>query len=1369
MKILIFLLNFLCVVAMGQVAIRPTITMPANPPANVAEWAQPFIISAMIQQGTPNDIKSDECKMVISIKSDGKPVCGKYTSTNAPYYKFHSIVMSIYKEEILSHLGECVLKPGQYELCVEFFGFNNRVMGSSCKPFTIADNKPENYTPPTLISPAEGKVLSETEQKQPINFRWTPHVPRPRESITYKVTMLEVKKGQTATEARNLGNKVYENKVENQTQLAVIIEKSFLKIANDSKYAWYVEVLGVKGNLLGSSEVAVFSGANKTELAKIRNEYPKTGTTLTLGEFDQNIIFRWSNPESKNKEKVNYRLNFWGVPANENVAKFIQANEPNRQQQVGDKTEWPSLAAACCFGLGASKYPNPWLDSARGKIPKKGMIANPNNGFTVGWNVETLNDEGFVLTKSEISTIVVSKEEVPKAKDKRINLIYPSPYCPTTEKKPNFQWEDIDKPVDKANYTYSLKVVEMNTTDSTMDDFEKRKVVFEKENIKENSFKYPEKATELTMGKLYGWRVRKKLGSRIVSESEALPFYIIDYQLPFDASEVLCCKNGILGDIDFVKGKIGKFSDAQKTRGEWHQAYGNPILVTKEDGCGTPNYVRFSGSKEKGSAITQRTKIQKGKYYRLSACVRLCSGKNSDDYFYINAVANNEALPTDGKHPRIGSNVANVGWSGKIKNKEWITFSMPAWKANKNFENITIYVSSDSEKEMVCVDIDKICMQETIDSLSCDDNQYTTNGGLIIPDNLMANARNLDTTYHVEIKGKLKDLYEGYDGSASIYENGNQCSSIGGIIPDEVLKFNLDDSLKLIGINGGVAELEKILSTKIEDQNKQVTLTPIAPISASCSEFKPDPTQPFSGRDIIFVHGLNLSHLCELASGTPEMLWPRDKVEFQGKYGYFSKKALDTWRDHIQEWIRKRGFKNRVLVVAYNCSQDAEVAAHSILSQISDAMYDGKGVDIDLDKPTNTKCFGESAVIVSHSTGALVTDIAMSLAAKSKYDLNIQKKFGDISNIPLRIKAHVSMHGAIMGSQMATIFLASQGESYSETFAEKTACKGVNVDKNLMRRISFNSILFDLSPAVTYAKWKNIIGDSPVPTITIAGGHSLGTHEAIPFMNVAVHPGLDDGVVSMGSQSANPHLESNGSPVGFKRNFLLSYELFDLGINFTRAVHFFTNQTAFLTNFTAGASTPYLSPTGMLQPDTSIPSSTNPLNRLPNHFSFIQSASDHYLGPRGHSINPPENYKPNDHNNTSGYASKGYNYYEPVLGMMHLDPTGPSPGFLFSYKNTNYNSPTAWEESLVISDTSVLQNGLINPSVLNLPERSTRGKYLDFDVYGPQMSFKWCCKFKFWWGPMFHVRKTIWEREYELMSDSETQCEADYIYKYILR
>ncbi len=278
---------------MGQVAIRPTITMPANPPANVAEWTtlQPLMISATFQ----GDVLPPDCKMVISIKSSEKPVCGIYNPDNGPSFKFQSLVMTIKKEEILSHLGECTLKPGQYELCVEFFGIRNRLLGSSCKPFTIADNKPENFTPPSLISPAEGKVLSEVEQKQPINFRWTPIVPKPRESVTYKVTVLEVKKGQTATEARNLGNKVYENKVENQTQLAVIMEKNFISIAKDSKYAWYVEVLGVKGNLLGSSEVAAFSVASPCspdyEMKDLKAVCGKDGKVHVTG----NIII---NPKS---------------------------------------------------------------------------------------------------------------------------------------------------------------------------------------------------------------------------------------------------------------------------------------------------------------------------------------------------------------------------------------------------------------------------------------------------------------------------------------------------------------------------------------------------------------------------------------------------------------------------------------------------------------------------------------------------------------------------------------------------------------------------------------------------------------------------------------------------------------------------------------------------------------------------------------------------------------------------------------------------------------------------------------------------------------------------------------------------------------
>lgn len=148
--------------------------------------------------------------------------------------------------------------------------------------------------------------------------------------------------------------------------------------------------------------------ANLKVEPQIKSEFPEDGYQMTLKEFNRNIVFRWSNSATYSKEKINYRLSFWGVPGSENVDKFVLANEPDRQQEVGDKTEWASLAAPCCYGGKAAQYPNPY-DSSRIRIPKKGMIANPNTGLTVVWNVDIINKKGEVLSKSKISKILLSE------------------------------------------------------------------------------------------------------------------------------------------------------------------------------------------------------------------------------------------------------------------------------------------------------------------------------------------------------------------------------------------------------------------------------------------------------------------------------------------------------------------------------------------------------------------------------------------------------------------------------------------------------------------------------------------------------------------------------------------------------------------------------------------------------------------------------------------------------------------------------------------------------------------------------------------------------------------------------------------------
>ena len=255
--------------------------------------------------------------------------------------------------------------------------------------------------------------------------------------------------------------------------------------------------------------------------------------------------------------------------------------------------------------------------------------------------------------------------------------------------------------------------------------------------------------------------------------------------------------------------------------------------------------------------------------------------------------------------------------------------------------------------------------------------------------------------------------------------------------------------------------------------------------------------------------------------------------------------------------------------------------------------------------------------------------------------------------------------------------------------------------------------------------------------------------EDYPLVNIALHPGFDDGVLTMGSQSANPWLETGPFPVGYNRKPGV-YKLYDMGIAYQsipRANRYFYHQSLFTPPpFVGGASTPYLSPTGMRQPVLNVPPLTNPENRMPNHYSFLQSASDHYLGTRGRSNK--EGYNTTNHNFSSGFRLYNYNYYD---------------------GGDKFNNGKHWEESLVITNPSLFTNGFINPSVINLPEEVVRGEYVDWEVWGPKFRFRKPFQIDIIWDLLFHIRFTIWERKYHLMSDTETECQMSYMYKYILR
>ncbi len=265
-KLLLLFLHFYCVAVLGQNSgASITINLPAKPSASVGDWAKstPPLTVIIQTKGNPAQEKQpNEYRILALIKNGDQSICGKFTQKNAPSFEANSPVKTWSGSAALGLLGdECMLKPGQYQFCVQVFNIDGRQVAESCKPFTIEEVKQISYTAPNLVFPADRKTLSEAEQVLPFTFRWTPIVPKPNKSVKYRVVVFEVLNGQSLSQARKNGEVFAEGEVENQTSFRLggpRFVKRPRQIENQPDFGWYVEAKDSDGNLLASSETAGF-------------------------------------------------------------------------------------------------------------------------------------------------------------------------------------------------------------------------------------------------------------------------------------------------------------------------------------------------------------------------------------------------------------------------------------------------------------------------------------------------------------------------------------------------------------------------------------------------------------------------------------------------------------------------------------------------------------------------------------------------------------------------------------------------------------------------------------------------------------------------------------------------------------------------------------------------------------------------------------------------------------------------------------------------------------------------------------------------------------------------------------------------------
>ena len=330
-----------------------TITLPSSPDVNTANWSSstpPFLIKATARQGAAGvDKLVIESKILVTIKKGGAVVCGSYNSTSAPPSNFNTVTKAWIGTNAVSLLGkECTLSPGDYELCVQFFGSRQGAVTpfseESCKSFTIPSAEQQAYQGPQALSPANGTAISEKDAKMPITFRWTPVVPRPKDPVTYKLSVWQLLQGQNGTQAQKANQPILSKDFVNLNQTAInnlIIGPCKPPYLCD--FVWNVQALNREGKLIGgnngTSELFAFKIANNTPSNNGPTPSPqmmmgganaefKIDSAVCLrkvnGQFKYHIFAHYSNlTGSVNSILLNDNLSFAGYPANPNPGSGI--------------------------------------------------------------------------------------------------------------------------------------------------------------------------------------------------------------------------------------------------------------------------------------------------------------------------------------------------------------------------------------------------------------------------------------------------------------------------------------------------------------------------------------------------------------------------------------------------------------------------------------------------------------------------------------------------------------------------------------------------------------------------------------------------------------------------------------------------------------------------------------------------------------------------------------------------------------------------------------------------------------------------------------------------------------------------------------
>ncbi|MBP6945635.1 hypothetical protein KBB85_06515 [Patescibacteria group bacterium] len=112
------------------------------------------------------------------------------------------------------------------------------------------------------LSPKDAQIFTSDEAMKPIEFRWTPLVPKPRDSATYRLKVWQLMQGQNGTQAMRSNKPIVEKDVMNTTETSVSgIYTGPCRPPYLCDFVWQVQIAGEDEMM---SETTTFNVAEKS-------------------------------------------------------------------------------------------------------------------------------------------------------------------------------------------------------------------------------------------------------------------------------------------------------------------------------------------------------------------------------------------------------------------------------------------------------------------------------------------------------------------------------------------------------------------------------------------------------------------------------------------------------------------------------------------------------------------------------------------------------------------------------------------------------------------------------------------------------------------------------------------------------------------------------------------------------------------------------------------------------------------------------------------------------------------------------------------------------------------------------------------------